>query len=360
VYDLAEVCTKSAYQSDTKKEMRIETTTPTRIDLAGGTLDLYPIYLFEEGGLTVNCAIDMRCSVMLESRDDSQICLNSIDLRTEEMYPDVDSISTDGALEIVSRAIKFFHPSMGLNVITENNIKQGSGLGASSSLLMGVLTGLNALTASDYSFEQLIDLAADLEAQCIRVPTGKQDYFAAAFGGVSAISFEVGGCKRESLLSNEDDVRELESRLILSFTGAPRFSGATNWSMIRNYIENNPRTVAGMKRIKETAAAMLACIRERDWNEFPRIVDEEWQNRRALAEGVTNETVESVMQAALNAGALANKLCGAGGGGCMITCIEPGTRTAVEEAVTMAGAEVLPFRIVNDGIRLETTEQRKG
>jgi len=234
-------------------------------------------------------------------------------------------------------------------------VKPGSGLGPSSSLLMAVLCGLNALTSSDYSLEQLIDLAADLEAQCIGVPTGKQDYFAAAFGGVSALWFDVGGCRREPLLLNEEEMRELEGRLILSFTGAPRFSGATNWNMIRNYIEDNPGTVAGMKRIKETALAMHACIRERKWADLPRILDEEWRTRRTLAEGVTNETVETVMSAALKAGALANKLCGAGGGGCMISCIEPESRTAVEEAITAAGAEVLPFRLMRDGIRLEKT-----
>jgi D-glycero-alpha-D-manno-heptose-7-phosphate kinase len=335
--------------------MKIEARAPTRIDLAGGTLDLSPIYLFVEGGLTVNCAIDMCCAVSLEPRDDRQIHLKSIDLRTEERYEDVNSISTDGALGIVSRAIKFFQPAAGLNVTTENNVKQGSGLGASSSLLMAVLSGLNALTSSDYSLERLIDLAADLEAQCIRVPTGKQDYFAAAFGGVNALWFDVGGCKREPLLLNEVEMHELEERLILSFTGAPRFSGATNWNMIRNYIEDNPGTIAGMRRIKETAMAMRACMRERNWKDLPRILDEEWRNRRTLAEGVTNETVETVMNAALNAGALANKLCGAGGGGCMISCIEPESRTAVEEAITAAGAEVLPFRFVSEGIRLENT-----
>ncbi|UCD56863.1 MAG: hypothetical protein JSV16_13730 [Candidatus Hydrogenedentota bacterium] len=328
--------------------MRIKAAAPTRIDLAGGTLDLYPIYLFEDGGVTVNCAIDMYCTVTLESRSDEKIRLTSLDLGVEEQYDDVDSVSTYGALEIVSRAIKFFRPTTGLSVTTENNVRQGSGLGASSSLLMAALGALNALMNSDYSFEQLIDFAADMEAQCIRVPTGKQDYFAAMFGGVNALWFEVWGGKRECLLSDEDDIRELENRLILSFAGAPRFSGATNWNIIRNYIDNTRRTVGGMKRIKEIAVAMHACILERNWKEFACIVDQEWQNRRTLAEGVTNETVDAIMCAARDAGALASKLCGAGGGGCMITCIEPGDRSKVETDLTAAGAEVLPFRIVRD------------
>jgi D-glycero-alpha-D-manno-heptose-7-phosphate kinase len=300
--------------------MRIKAVAPTRIDLAGGTLDLY---------------------------------LTSIDLDIEERYASADAIATDGALEIISRAVKFFRPAAGLNVTTHNHSKRGSGLGASSSLLVAVLAALNNLTGSGFSYDQLIDLAANLEAQCIRVPTGKQDYFAAVFGGVNLLRFEVGGSKRECLLSDADAIRELENRLILSYTGAPRFSGATNWSMIRNYIENNSDTVAGMKQIKEIAIAMQSCILNRNWDDFAGIVDREWQRRRMLAQGVTNDAVENVMRAALEAGALSNKLCGAGGGGCMITCIKPESRPKVEAALTAAGAEVLPFRIVNDGIKLE-------
>jgi len=333
--------------------MRLKATTPTRIDLAGGTLDLYPIYLMEGGALTINCAIDMKCMVTLEERTDKKVHITSLDLGIEEKFGTAELISTEGELEIVARAIKFFLPHSGLNVTTENHIKKGSGLGASSSLLIAALGALNRLTDSSYSMEQLIDFAADLEAQCIRVPTGKQDYFSAAFGGVSALWFDVGGGSRECLIQNEDDIHELEKRIILSFTGTPRFSGITNWSMIRNYIEGDPTTVTEMKRIKEIALAMRDSITGCDWGTMALLMDQEWQSRRKLAEGVTNSRVEEIMDAALNAGALANKICGAGGGGCMITCIEPEQHKKVEAALAAAGAEVLPFKIVQEGIKIE-------
>lgn len=333
--------------------MKIRAITPTRIDLAGGTLDLYPIYLLEEGGLTINCAINMECIVILERRSDKKVHISSLDQGIEEEYDDINSASASGELEIIVRAVRFFRPDFGLNVTTENQVKKGSGLGASSSLLVAMLEALNILTDSDYSLEQLINFAADLEAQCIRVPTGKQDYFAAAFGGVSALWFDVGGGSRECLLQNEDEIRELERRIILSFTGTPRFSGITNWNMIRNYIEGDKTCVAGMRRIKEISLAMRYSIMERDWKALASLIDEEWQSRRELAQGVTNEKVDAVMAAALNAGALANKICGAGGGGCMITCIAPERRDTVEAALTAAGAEVLPYKIVNEGIRIE-------
>jgi D-glycero-alpha-D-manno-heptose-7-phosphate kinase len=295
----------------------------------------------------------MYCSVTVEQRTDQEIYVNSVDLGIEERFSEIDSLSTDGELEIVTRAIKFFMPSTGLNVTTENTIKKGSGLGASSSLLIATMGSLNALTDAGYPMERIIDCAADLEAQCIRVPTGKQDYFAAAFGGVSALWFDVGGGSRENLIPNTDDICELEKRIVLSFTGTPRFSGATNWNMIRNYIEGDQTTLGGMKRIKEVSLLMRNAIVSRDWDLFAVMVDQEWQHRRELAEGVTNPQVEEIMSSALGAGALANKICGAGGGGCMITCVEPEHRSEVEAALSAAGAEVLPFKIVTEGIKIE-------
>ena len=333
--------------------MKLKATTPTRIDLAGGTLDLYPLYLMEDGALTINCAIDMKCTITLEERADKEVHIASRDLNIEEKFDAVELVSTEGELSIVTRAIKFFRLQSGLNITTENHIKKGSGLGASSSLLIAALGALNMLTDSSYSMEQLIDLAADLEAQCIRVPTGKQDYYAAAFGGVSALWFDVGGVSRECLLQNEEDIRELEKRIILSFTGTPRFSGITNWSMIKHYIEADPTTLTEMKRIKEITLAMRDSIMGREWDTMALLLDQEWQSRRKLAEGVTTARVEDIMDAALNAGALANKICGAGGGGCMVTCIEPERRDKVEAALAEAGAEVLPFNIVREGIEIE-------
>jgi D-glycero-alpha-D-manno-heptose-7-phosphate kinase len=333
----------------------IQVTTPTRIDLAGGTLDLYPIYLFEDGGLTINCAIDQYCTVRIEERGDKKIALKSVDLAIEEEYQDIASISTNGPLNLISRAVRYFHPEIGLTITAENRVRKGSGLGGSSSLLIAVLQALNILTDAGFTPDHLIDLAANLEAQSIGIPTGKQDYFAAVFGGVNGLWFELYENRREQLLSAKD-FQELEKRLILSFTGAPRFSGASNWNMMKNYIDKKPKTLKGMKGIKEIALAMRSCILRRDWDEFASLVEREWQHRRRLAKGVSNESVEKIISAALDAGAMANKLCGAGGGGCMITCVRPEGRTNVEAALTSSGAEVLPFKLVQEGMKVQNLD----
>jgi D-glycero-alpha-D-manno-heptose-7-phosphate kinase len=150
-----------------------------------------------------------------------------------------------------------------------------------------------------------------------------------------------------------DLIDRLNERLVLGFTNINRFSGVTNWAMMKRYIENTGDTVGHMRRIKNVALGMHKCLVNGDLDEFARLLAVEWENRKALAEGVTTPEVDAMMASAAAAGARASKLCGAGGGGCMITYAEPDRVPAVEDALAEAGATMMPFRIEREGIRLE-------
>jgi D-glycero-alpha-D-manno-heptose-7-phosphate kinase len=331
--------------------MVIEATTPNRMDLAGGTLDLYPLYLFEDWGLTLNAAIDLGSYVRLEARRDRRIHILSKDTGEAVQVPSLEVLPLGGKLDLIARALRFYKPRVGVNVTTHNKAPHGSGLGASSSLLIALSAAICRLNGQPYDAEFLVRNAADLEAQCIRVPTGKQDYYAAVHGGVNAIWFRVGLNEVEPLFSPEE-VPELESRIILSFTGQSRFSGATNWDMMRAYIDGIPATRESMHNIKRTAVAMLEALRKWNWERFSQLIGEEWENRRRLADGVSTPQIEKVMNAAKEAGAAASKICGAGGGGAMITYADPSRRAAVEEALTAAGAQVLNYHIAREGLQV--------
>ena len=332
--------------------MIIEATAPNRIDLAGGTLDLYPLYLFEEFGVTVNAAIDLGSWVRLEERADAEIHIFSEDTDATQTASSLAGLQLGGELDLLARIIRFYRPRCGLNVTTRNKAPKGSGLGSSSSLLIALSGALCFLNDGKKPGEEIIHYGADLEAQNIRVPTGKQDYYAALYGGVNAIWFRVEGHEREPLLATEEAAAQLQSRIILSFTGQPRFSGATNWNMLKMYVENSGNTVASMKRIKETALSMRECLLDRDWETFPSLLAREWENRRDLAEGVTTQSIEKTIAAASEAGALASKICGAGGGGCLITCCQPEKRNQVEEALENAGATLLHYSVCRQGLQL--------
>jgi len=324
---------------------------PTRIDFAGSTLDVYPLYLFEGGGLTVNAAIDVMAFATLDTRADDQIVIHSADLDVTEVIPGLAAMQYGGKLDLVKRALGYFRPDVGLDITIRSQAPNGSGLGASSALLMALAHALNKLTNKGLSSQQIIDVGANIEAQVIGIPTGKQDYFPPIFGGVCAMWFDVDGWRFEKLDADPALVQELNERLIVSYTGVPHDSAVTNWAMLKSYIERQGSTVQRMSEIRSIANEMRSCLLARDYTYFARLLDDEWQLRRGLAEGVSNPEIEHVMASARQAGALASKICGAGGGGCMITAAEPDAVPAVRAALDAAGARVLPASIISTGIR---------
>lgn len=334
----------------------IRATAPARIDLAGGTLDIYPLYLFEDFGVTVNAAIALGSEATVSPRDDKKIVLRADDINREQYADSLEDLDLNAELPLLARITHHYLKGYdrGVNVTTRNKAPHGSGLGASSCLLIALSGALNELTGAGLSRRELIQTGSELEAQVIRIPTGQQDYIAAAYGGVNAIWFEVGGFRLEPL--GEDAVRQLNERIVLSFTGVSHFSGTSNWAMMRRYIDNAGDTQEKFRGIKATALAMRQTIAAGDWAGFAGIVDEEWRNRRELADGVSTEKIEHMISSAKNAGALASKICGAGGGGCMITVIEPGDREKVEAALRAADAQILPLQVEAQGLTVTDAE----
>jgi D-glycero-alpha-D-manno-heptose-7-phosphate kinase len=335
--------------------MRVRATAPTRIDLAGGTLDIYPLYLFEEGGLTVNMGIDLLSEVTLEPRPGEAIHLVSEDTGDTLSAPDVGSLGMDSPLGFVARVVRYYRPPVGLTIRTKSNVPKGSGLGASSSLLISLTGALCRLNGTSLDEHTMVDLAANLEAQSIGVPTGKQDYWPAVRGGVNALWFDVPGTRVEPLVVSEEVLSELEERLVLCFT-TPHVSSVTNWGMMKNYIDDAGTTRRNLRAIKETAFAMREALLGADFERLAAVLDEEWQNRKRMAEGVTTPPIEAMIAAAAGAGALASKVCGAGGGGCMITLAPPGRREAVARALQGAGATLLEYRIARQGLTVTVQE----
>ena len=279
--------------------MIIEASAPVRIDFAGGAFDVHPLYLFEDGGVTVNVGIDLCTKVRLETRDDPEIHLYSVDLNTHESAKNADSLDLDGELGFIARIVKFYRPATGVNVTTKIDIPKGSGLGTSSSLLISLTGALNELNKTNLTADQMIDYGANIEAQSLRVPTGKQDYFGAYYGWFNAIWSEVKGCRTERIPLSEQRADELNERIIMSFTGQPRFSGANNWDLVKGYIDDVGDTRRVLRELRRTGFEMAECLRE--GAETPRLVHllrQEWEIRKRCASGVTNPDVERIIAVA--------------------------------------------------------------
>jgi D-glycero-alpha-D-manno-heptose-7-phosphate kinase len=190
----------------------------------------------------------------------------------------------------------------------------------------------------------------NIECQTIRVPTGVQDYRPALYGGVAAVELRVDGIHRVAL---DVDPRELERRIVLAYTGAPRNSGTNNWEITKRHVDGDRHIFDCFERIRDTAAAMREALIRGDWDRVGRQIATEWNNRKRLAPGVTTPTIDALIDRAHAAGATAAKVCGAGGGGCLFCYGPPASRPAIAEALAGGGARVLDFRVETEGLRLE-------
>ncbi len=331
--------------------MRIEAKAPTRIDLAGGTLDIWPLYLFHDGAVTVNCAITRYASCTIEAAPGKsrRIVLASRDTRRQETFASLDALlrARHYKLPLLAHLVRFFRPSVGFKLTTDSEAPAGAGIGGSSAMAVAICAALDRLTGANLRREDWIHISRDIEAVVIRVPTGTQDHYPPAFGGASAIVLAPGGERREALGC---DLDELERRLVLCYTGKPRQHGINNWEVFKRHIDGDRRVAGNLEKIAAIARQVRAALEKSDWNEAGRLVREEWDFRRRNLKTISTPLIDTVISRARRQGAIGGKVCGAGGGGCLTLLIEPDSRARVEAAVISAGASLLPFRIDREGV----------
>jgi D-glycero-alpha-D-manno-heptose-7-phosphate kinase len=328
--------------------MRIAASAPTRIDLAGGTIDIWPLYLFHDGAVTLNAAISLRAQVTVERRADEGIRLRSLDTDREVSARHWSDLDPTGQLPLLVRAARHYQIERA-SVTTHALSPAGAGIAGSSALTIALCGAFARLAAASMNPNDILQIAMNIECQTIRVPTGVQDYRPAMYGGIAAIELGADGVKRIAL---DVDPRELEQRIVLAYTGEPRLSGTNNWEIIKRHIDGDRDIFDTFERIRDTAAALRAALERGDWDEVGRQIAEEWENRKRLAPGVTTPTIDDLMARASAAGATAAKVCGAGGGGCLFCYGPPSARPAIADALAAGGARVLDYRIEMDGLQL--------
>jgi D-glycero-alpha-D-manno-heptose-7-phosphate kinase len=327
--------------------MRLESSAPTRIDLAGGTIDIWPLYLFHDGAQTLNAAISLRAHADIESRSDDRIAIRSVDTGRAVEVADWRDLALDGDLGLLRWILHFFK-ARGLTLTTRAESPAGAGIAGSSALNIAVCGAMSRWTGANFDAETLLRVAMNVEAQAIAVPTGVQDYRPALYGGISAVELGVEGVTRVAL---DVDPHALERRIVLAYTGAPRNSGTNNWEMTKRHVDGNREVFDCFERIRDTAVLMRQALAREDWDEVGRQIAAEWENRKRLAPGVTTPFIEDLIARARGAGAAAAKVCGAGGGGCVFFYAKPSDVDAVREAVAAAGAQLLDYRVETEGLR---------
>jgi len=331
--------------------MRIESKAPTRVDLAGGTLDIWPLYLFHPGALTLNAAISRyaRCVVETHAAGDQRIRLISVDTNKSESFASFSKLAETKLyrLPLLAEIVKFFKPEGGFTLTTDSEAPAGAGIGGSSAMAVAICAALDRYTGAGKSKVDWIHISRDAEGIVIRVPTGTQDHYPPAFGGAAAIELTPGGERRIELRVNLD---ELERRLVVCYTGKPRQSGINNWEVFKAHIDNRRSVRKNLEKISQIAQRMRVAIENANWKETGKLMHEEWLFRRKNLPTISTRTIDRIIDNSRKKGALAGKVCGAGGGGCVVLLIEPDARERVERAVEDAGGQLLPLRVDRQGV----------
>lgn len=330
--------------------MRIISSAPTRIDLAGGTVDIWPLYLFHEHAQTLNAAINLRAHAEITPRSDGKVRLESLETGQSVEVPGWEHLRDSGDLPLLSKLAYFFRAE-NLTLRTRGESPTGAGIAGSSALNVAVCGALARWAGATLDGEALLTIAMNVEAQVIKVPTGLQDYRPAYYGGVAAIELRPDGVKRVRI---DVDPEELQRRIVLAYTGAPHFSGTNNWEIIKRHVDGDRDVFGCFERIVAAAAGLRDALRRDDWSGVARDLQAEWEARKQLAPGVTTRKIDTLIAGASAAGSRAAKVCGAGGGGCLFCLADPDDVPAVRHALSSGGARLLDYRIEIDGLRVHS------
>lgn len=338
-----------------RRMQAVEAVAPTRIDLAGGTVDIWPLYLFHPGAVTVNAAIDLVARVRATPSREGGVRLVDEGSGRTVVLGGGEAAGTDPGSVLFAETLRALDACDGLTVCFEAQAPRGAGLAGSSAMLVAACGAILRVKNVRMSRERLVGVARDIETRVIGVPAGRQDYYPALWGGVQALWWNEGSVRREKLPVS---TRELERRLLLVYTGTSRHSGANNWEVFQRHMAGDRRVRGLFARIVEAGQAMVEALRRGDGVGVGEALALDATARERLFPGIVTEEIRSLTRLLRRRGALAAKVCGAGGGGCVIVYADPDRREALEKIVREQGHRPLPFRIPGRGLRVHVRDAK--
>jgi D-glycero-alpha-D-manno-heptose-7-phosphate kinase len=322
---------------------------PCRADLAGGTLDIWPLGLLHPGSVTVNAAIPVQVRLEIEPGPPEG------ELHHRVGDGPVTVLGQGDAGRDLSAAVVFaVRPEGGVAVRVLSQAGIGSGLGGSSAYAVALGRGVLALNGRAMADEELVRLARDLEARTLGTATGVQDHWPAIRGGVLAVHHVPGGARVEELAV---DAGWIGPRLTVFDTGISHHSGMVNWQVIRRRLDGDPGATESLQAIADAARSCRAALLDRDDDRVGEAIAAEWAARRRLAPQVCPPELHAIEEAVVAAGVHACKACGAGGGGSMLLWHAPEARERVVAAALNAApaGRVVATGMTATGCRLRAS-----
>ncbi|MCB9072363.1 MAG: galactokinase [Bdellovibrionaceae bacterium] len=314
---------------------------PTRIDLAGGTIDLWPIWAMIEKCSTVNVAIDIFTTCEISERSDTKIIIRSPDIKKEWSFADFSELqsNTDKDFLFFKAHIQHWQPKQGFELEARSQSPVGGGLGGSSSLSVAIYkTFQKWLAVEGLDVHQMVRHCSNIEAQVLATPTGLQDYYGAASKGLHIIDFSTHGVHLETY---SEHVNVFNDSVVIVYTGRSHHSGINNWGVLKKFIDKDANTTAALLKIRDVALKMRAACLKREWSMLPQLFTEDFTAREQLSQEFMSPEIAELKKISDQADAVGFKICGAGGGGCVAIWSDANKKQKIIEAIHKKSYQIL-------------------
>ena len=329
---------------------------PLRVSFGGGGTDL-PAYYRRFGGLVVSAAITRYCYVVAEPPVEAGIGISSADFSTWETFAAGVRPVPEGVLSLPKAALEWFWRSSGgpleVDLFLASEVAPGSGLGSSSAMAVALVLGLAAHLGLRYSPEEVAEIASWIEIERLRMPIGKQDQYASAFGGINCIEFTRDGVRVTPLPLSRGVHCALSERLLLFSTGQTRNSAAILRQQSSD-AEHKRAVINSLHRLKAVAFEMRAALLQGRLDDFGQLLDLGWQEKKRLSRRISSAAIDRCYEVAREHGALGGKIVGAGGGGFLLLYCPPQRQPAVRSAMSESGLQELSFEFDFTGAQVLT------
>jgi D-glycero-alpha-D-manno-heptose-7-phosphate kinase len=322
---------------------------PLRISLGGGGTDL-PAYYEQFGGMVVSTTIDKYVYVHIDRNGAGDAQITSADYQTFYRHHLGSPLEWEGDLSLPRAVLHEFGLDREIALFIASEVPPGTGLGSSSAVAVALVRAVATYLGRSLTRQEIAELACEVELKKLRAPIGKQDQFAAAFGGLNAITFEADGVTVERVRTTPETLERLEKQLMLFFTGTARNSTTILREQQRASAHRQPRTIESLHHIKEAGLACRRCLESGDVEGIGALLDEGWQEKRRLTAGITSPEIDESYEIARKSGAIGGKITGAGGGGFLLLFCPEARQEAVTSALERRNLRRMDFHLERRGV----------
>jgi len=322
---------------------------PLRLSFCGGGTDVSP-YPEEHGGMVLSATINQYAYASLRPRRDSRLTLASLDYDMLVKYTHPRHMRLDGNLDLIKAAVRALKVRRGADLWFHSDAPPGSGLGSSSTLCVALIGVLGEWLQKSLTGYEVAELAYRVERIDLKLAGGRQDQYAAAFGGFNFIEFNADSTVVNPLRIRPEVVLELESRMLLCFMGQTRQSANIIEKQVANYRKGRRATVHALHELKRHTLEMKKALLLGDIDGFGELLHQAWERKKQLEPSISTAHIDRVYQLARRQGAIGGKMPGAGGGGYFLLLTRFDRKHRVADAVTRHGGQVVPFQFEPRGL----------